>query len=358
MHRLSRPVPLLPARFRHGGARRQGPLLDFSASVNPLGPPLSVLRALRRAVPHVDRYPDPDCSQLVRSLAARYDLALDQVVVGNGSAELISALARAVHPQRTAIVEPTFTEYWRASALSGASVEHWLADGDGFDLAPFDLGGVDLVWLCNPNNPTGRLWPEDNLIPWITAHRQTVFAVDEAFLPFRADEPERSLIPQVRCGALPNLVVLRSFTKLFAMPGIRLGYAVAAPELVDRLRQYLAPWSVNSLAQAAGVAAVEDLEFVARTHVWQFLELDWMSRQLAGIAGLEMVPSQANFILLRTRYGDAADLIRQLEERDLVVRDAANFVGLNERYLRLALRSRRENALLVRELLSLTGQER
>src|SRR5262249_17476139 len=147
------PTPL----FRHGGALPQGcgQLIDFSASINPLGPPESVVRTLRNELPHIAHYPDPDCRKLTERLAALHSVEPSQIVVGNGSNELIYAIARAVGPKRVAIVEPTYTEYLRASLLVGAKVDHWLASG-GFQ--PFDPGQAKLVWVCHPNNPTGNMW--------------------------------------------------------------------------------------------------------------------------------------------------------------------------------------------------------
>src|SRR4051794_40701792 len=144
------PAPL----FRHGGRRpdQQG-MLDFSASINPLGPPKSVLKALRAALPEIAHYPDPDCRELTEKIAAYHGVSPEQVVVGNGSNELIHAIARAFRPKRVAIVEPTYTEYLRASLLVGADVDHWMSRSARFSLAPFDPEGADLVWLRNPNNP-------------------------------------------------------------------------------------------------------------------------------------------------------------------------------------------------------------
>src|SRR5208282_5473406 len=172
--------------FRHGGLT--GPdgkrLVDFSASINPLGPPLSVLRVLRRELAAVARYPDPYCTEITDRLAAFHAVPPDQTVVGNGSNELIHLLTRALQPRRVAIVEPTYTEYLRAALLAGVETTHWLPEAPQGAPRPFDPGDADLLWLCNPNNPTGRLWSRRELLDWVDTHPETVFAVDEAFLPF------------------------------------------------------------------------------------------------------------------------------------------------------------------------------
>jgi threonine-phosphate decarboxylase len=343
---LPRPAVL----FRHGGAPPgRGPVVDFSASINPLGPPAGVLRALRRALASVDRYPDPGCTELRARLAALHGVGPGQVVVGNGSSELIHALPRALRSRRAAIVQPTYTEYLRASLAAGSDVDHWLAEGDDFALAPFDPAAADLVWLCNPNNPTGQVWEHAALLDWVAGHPHVVFAVDEAFLPFLPDEAGLSLVPAV--ARLPNLVVLRSLTKLYSLPGLRLGYAVTNRELAMRLRSQLVPWSVNVFAQEAGVAALEDEAFLAQTREWVGKEHPFFQRRLAGLLqNVQPVPSRAVFVLLRLHGVIAARLTAALLERGILIRDASNFVGLDSRYVRVSLRSRWDNRRLVGEL--------
>jgi threonine-phosphate decarboxylase len=348
---MLRPFIDLAPLFRHGGTSLpcHESAIDFSVNINPLGPPLSVLALLRDKLPGIARYPDGECAALTGRLAAVHEVAPNQIVVGNGSTELIYAIARACRPARIAMAEPTFTEYLRASLLVGAAVEHWLAGGSNFDLEPFDPGEADLVWLCNPNSPTGRLWPAGVLPNWISRRPSTRFVIDEAFLPFLEDEREHSLIAQVR--ALPNLIVLRSLTKLYAVPGLRLGYAVTTATLAQAIRSQLPAWSVNGLAQAAGLAAVADSGFLAMTRAWFKVERKAFDQALGRlVAHLEFIPSQANFSLLRLRHGSSGWLVRALAERGILIREASNFVGLSAEYLRVAMRTAAENERLIREM--------
>jgi threonine-phosphate decarboxylase len=361
-----------PRLFDHGGAvpgRRRG-AIDFSISVNPLGPPRSVLGALRRALPDIARYPDRDCGVLTERLAGLHGVEPGQIVVANGSTDLIHRLPLVLRPRRVAIAEPTFTEYLRASLAVGARIEHWVAGGADFEPKPFDAAGADLVWLCNPNNPTGCLWPRGSLVPWIDAQPYAIFVVDEAFLPFLAEEKYHTLIPALE--RLRNLVVLRSLTKLYAFPGLRLGYAVlpARPTGLVNVALRSPPWSVNSLAQIAGLAALDDAEFLARTHAWLAAEHGRFVRRLAELSpDLQVVRSQANFILLRLRdapqtrraggvsprrsNAPGSPLVAQLAKRRISVRDASNFVGLDDHYIRVAVRTRAENDRLVAALSTL-----
>jgi threonine-phosphate decarboxylase len=358
-----RKLPAAPADlarlFRHGdrAAAEPGILLDFSVSLNPAGrygspPPLrpsAVFDALLQVGWDMGRYPDPDCRALTARLAWLHGVEPAQVVVGNGANDLIYAAARALAPPQAAVVEPTYTEYLRASLLAGATVAHWLSEGEDFRPGPFDPGRANLVWLCNPNNPTGQLWPPGALADWIASLPGTVFVVDEAYLPFRADEAEHTLIPAVR--RLANLVVLRSFTKVYALPGLRLGYAVSSPALAERLRAQVVPWSVNAVAQAVGAAALEDEAFLARTRAWLRETLGPFTAGLAGCSTcLRPLPSQANFVLVRLAEVASGWLARRLAERGIAVRDASNFVGLDDRYVRLSLRGPEDNQRLLREL--------
>src|SRR5262249_49752338 len=157
-------------------------------------------------------------------------------------------------------VEPTYTEYLRASRLVGARTDHWIPKDDLCDLRPFNPAGAEVVWICNPNNPTGQLWRAEDLRSWISAFPDTLFVIDESFLPFLREDPQVSLIPAV--ATFSNLIVLRSLTKIYAFPGLRLGYAAANPELARRIGSQIVPWSVNALAQKAGLAALRDAAYL------------------------------------------------------------------------------------------------
>ncbi len=347
--------------FRHGGAAA-GDLLDFSASINPLGPPASVLRVLSDGLSSIARYPDPDCRALTRRLEAEHGPGC-KVVVGNGSNELIHAIARAVKPRRVAIVEPSYTEYLRASALVGAEVTHWLAEGDDFALEPFDPEDADLAWLCDPNNPTGQRWPA--IFDWMAAHPRTIFVVDEAFCQLASGgrKPPVDLLTPNHGGLTPlarqdvskpaNVIVLRSLTKQFALPGLRLGYAVAPPNLAALLRAQLPPWSVNTLAQIAGLAALDDTEYRARTHAWLSDQVPSFAECLAAaLPSVHVLPSATNFILMRLKWMTAARLTQRLATRGILIRDASNFVGLDHHFVRVAVRTAAENRRLLDALVA------
>jgi threonine-phosphate decarboxylase len=357
MHKVPRPYTDPGPLFRHGGAPSvpQEALLDLSVNVNPLGPPASVLRALRQALRMIANYPDPECQQLAARLATYHRVDPRQIVVGNGSNELIYTIARTFTPRRVAIAEPTYTEYLRASLSVGASAEHWLAEGCNFLVTCFDPKGADLVWLANPNNPTGQRWPPAWVMAeWMQEQPGSVFIVDEAFLPFWSDAAERTLVPHVE--RLRNLIVLRSMTKFFTLPGLRLGYAVTTPELAQRLGANLVPWSVNVLAQSAGVAAVDDVAFHEKTLHWFERNASRFQYDLAGLPGfddeLQLIGSYANFVLLKLKHKTSRQLVMLLRERGIAIRDASNFVGLGDHYVRLAVSTPGNNRRLLDALAS------
>jgi threonine-phosphate decarboxylase len=357
MHKIPPPYTDPAPLFRHGGAVRRGApgTLDFSVSTNPLGPPGLALDVLRHELASIGRYPDPYSSDLAQRLEAYHGLAHAdapaEVVVGNGSNELIYAIARAFRPQRVAIAEPAYTEFLRASLLVEAEVDHWLADGDDFALEPFHPGGADLVWLCNPNNPTGQMWPRAaDMVPWMDAHPRTLFVVDESFLPLSVVPGVGvSLIPAL--GRLSNLIVLRSLTKWYALPGLRLGYAALRPGLAHKLRGQLGPWSVNVLAQAAGLGALDDHDYRARTQEWLADQQPTFRDRLAAVSQqLRPLPSSVNFVLARLEGVVSGWLCNELLGRGIAIRDAANFVGLDQHYVRIAIRTAEDNERLFDEL--------
>jgi len=366
MRKIAAPYTDPSPLFRHGGApqRDRGQLLDFSASINPLGPPESVLRTLRDELPNIAHYPDPESQELTERLAVLHGVAPSQVVVGNGSNELIYAIARAFRPKRVAIAEPTYTEYLRASLAVGAEVDHWLAEGDRFIFEPFDPGDASVVWLCDPNSPTGSIWSGD-LLAWFRQHPRTVFVVDEAFLPLcwrKFYSSNHSFISGslgAKVAACPNLIVLRSFTKWYALPGLRLGYALGSAETCAYLRSQLVPWSTNALAQAAAVC-LDDRNYENRTNEWlahvaaPVGDSPGFAEQLSQISPqLRPVASDCNFVLVRLENRTATELCSGLERHGIRIRNAGNFIGLDEHYVRIAARTAQENDRLSAALRSL-----
>jgi threonine-phosphate decarboxylase len=363
----------------HGGniyeaARRTGipveKILDFSASINPLGVPKEAARIMKRAVSRLYHYPEPYAEGLVARIADSVGVDRKSIICGNGSTELIYLIPRVLRPYKALIPEPSFREYERACRTAGTRhvVGYRLRSEDDFDLPPdtfVDAMSVLTVeetgirppcpactaaFLCNPNNPTGRLVPKEDVLKIARAAAESTcyLIVDEAFIDFC---PEESVSRYVADN--PFLIVLRSLTKFYALSGLRIGYGIFHPAVASRMQAHKEPWTVNSLAQAAGLAVLND-------EPYQRESMDVMAREKAfleaGLKELEIpfTSSRANYYLLHTRK--AQGIREALEEKGILVRDCSNFTGLDDNYLRVAVRSRKENKLLLREMGSICAR--
>ena len=349
--------------FTHGGnvfavARLLGvppeEVLDFSASINPLGPPPGVRGAVAAAFDRLGHYPDSGCTRLCDVLAALHGVEPDNVCVGNGSTELIYLLPRLVAGQRALIVAPTFSEYALALSQAGWEYDRFvLSSGDGFPLPVAALRdelekGYGFIFLCNPGNPTGRLYAREEVEELLDLCMKsgTLLVVDEAFMDFC--EVESAKLSVVASG---SGVVLRSMTKFYAFPGLRLGYALASAPLTERLLSFRMPWSVNTLAQAAGIAALGDGGFSMRSRAFVAEEREFLAAGLGALRGIRVWLGAANYLLARLDGGmTAASLQERLLQERILIRDCADFHGLDGRFFRVAVRTRVENERLLAAL--------
>jgi threonine-phosphate decarboxylase len=325
-------------------------VLDLSASINPLGLPDSVEQALRENVGLLAHYPEPFADGLARDIAGHAGVLAETVLCGNGSTELIYLLARALRPRRVLVAAPTFSEYERACALqAGCScVRFALSPEEGFRVDPARyaaaLAGCDIAFLCNPNNPTGGLLERDAVLAVAdaAAAARCVLVVDEAFIDLADGQ---SVMGNV--AGCAHLVVLRSLTKFYALAGLRIGYAVLPERLVETLRKYKEPWTVNSLAQAAARAVLGDREYRERSLALFREEKSFLEERFREL-GITYFPSAANYYLLRIE--DRPETIAALRRKGILVRDCSNFDGLDGSFIRVAVRSRSENERLLKEL--------
>lgn len=324
-------------------------VLDFSVNSNPYGPTPEV-RAAVAATP-LDRYPDRECLALRRALSERLKVSTDGLVIGNGTAELITLLALAfLQPgDRVLIFGPTFGEYARAAAMMRATPDVWWATPQtGFAVRAADLESAfaqdayRAVYVCNPNNPTGRMIAPDVLAGWAAARPRTLFVVDEAYAAFASGRP--SLI-----GRAPaNMVVLRSMTKDYALAGLRLGYAVGDPARIAALAALRPAWNVNALAQAAGLAALKTQAATDSALRRVRAERRYLMTGLAAL-GLRPCSTETHFFL--TPVGQATAFRAHLLARRILVRDCTSF-GLPD-FVRIAPRTRPENSQLLEAIADL-----
>jgi len=322
--------------------------LDFSANINPLGPPKALIPLLTEALPEITRYPDPVCRRLRQKLGSTYSLPEEFFLIGNGAAECIQLAVSALQPKRVGLLYPCFSEYEAAAKKAGCDiVPFFTCKSDQFlpqteHLLAF-LPQIDFLFIGHPNNPTGNHLRLEDLRAVAEACREAgvTLGVDEAFLDFLPHGEEESLLPEIE--RFPNLILFRSMTKMFAIPGLRLGFVIAHPKLVARMASLQIPWSVNHLAQKAGEWLVDEKEFVLATQSFVQQEREILIQHLQGIPGLTIFPSRTNYLLLHTAGCPVEDLQRELAQQGILIRNCTMYPGLGEGYFRIAVRSRQEN---------------
>ncbi len=363
-------------------------ILDFSASINPLGPPKSAIAAIEQALKNLVAYPDPNYDQLRASLSHIHPtLTPDWILPGNGSAELLTWAARELAQlEETWLITPAFSDYQRALKAFDAKVREYplelnvgklqvesspelnvgkllaqwrIAQVEGLDhnLQPSNLQSSNLqssnlqpkilgLLLNNPHNPTGQLFDRETILPYLDQFALVV--VDEAFMDFLPPTQEQSLIDLIQ--DYPNLVVLRSLTKFYSLPGLRLGYCVAHPERLQRWQQWRDPWPINVLAAAAGIAVVQDRVFQETTWDWLPKTRSQLFQGLASLPGLQPHESAANFLLVQSEQPSSQLQEKLLKHSQILIRDCLSFPELGDRFFRVAVRTQTDNQRLLEAL--------
>lgn len=336
----------------HGGDIYRHPdMIDFSSNCNPFGPPQRVQDAICRAAGQIGHYPDVQCSLLRDALSAKLHVPGAWIFFGNGAAEVIFAAVTALKPKKALLPAPTFAEYAQALETVGCEIQYeQTAEADGFAL-PMDFAeqiteDIDMVFLCNPNNPTGNLLSREEterVIRRAGALDCTV-VLDECFLDFVENPDEFSMLGEL--AAYPHVILLKAFTKLYAMAGVRLGYGISSdPAIIEKLERSVQPWNVSSLAQAAGLAALAEDAYVRESLTTLRAERAYLLQALEKL-GCRTYASQANYIFFR---GEAT-LGEKLRTAGFLVRDCSNYAGLGKGYYRVAVRLHEDNVKLVQAL--------
>lgn len=344
-------------------------VLDFSSSVNPLGVSKKVKAEIRKHLKYLHNYPDPEAKRLIKRLAQYHGIDPEMILCGNGSTELIYLVARALRPQNVLVPAPTFSEYERAcKSCEARVVSYELKRGNNFGIDPDEFidalegeknsshltpdasQSFDMVFLCNPNNPTGKLLRRDDVRKIADAAKDLgcYFVVDEAFVDFC---PDASVIRDVADN--PYLIVLRTMGNFYSLAGLRVGYGVFPRHLAGKLKEFKELWTVNSLSQRAAVAALRDRVFREETFGLMQQEKRFLEKSFRKL-GLEFFSSAANFYLLKMSSAD--EVFRTLKRKGILLRDCSNFRGLDGTYLRVAVKSHRDNTTLVRELTALVNR--
>ncbi|OKP79428.1 threonine-phosphate decarboxylase [Paenibacillus helianthi] len=352
-------------KYGHGGdlltaaelyGEGSGAFVDFSANINPLGPPPGVLDLLRNSLSVVTAYPDPGHRRLKSLLAENLGVDNDCITVGNGAAESMALLLLAVKPRKVGIIEPCFSEYRQLAEQFGAEVMSVQGTKEqGYRAGADNIAGlleqVDLLFLGQPNNPNGVQYALDELrvLAQQAERCGAVLAVDEAFIDFIPEERRQSLLPEL--GAYRHTVLIRSMTKFYAIPGLRLGFTIAAPELAAAMTGKQVTWSVNGLALLAGEACLRSgREYEERTRGLITAEREALRQGLLRL-GCEVPPGEANFLLLGLPAGwSAAAMQERLGRSSILVRSCAMYPGLTPGHIRIAVKGNEDNARLLHQL--------
>lgn len=337
--------------------RKPGEVIDFSANINPLGLPAWVSSVIKSAIDDIVHYPDPDCSSLVDLLSERYGVRREEIIVGNGSTEILYLIPQVLSVRRAFIPVPSYSDYLRAATLAKLMIEKLLLrEEEGFQpnmevISSYVKQG-DIVFLGQPNNPTGMLYDASRLRELAIMHPSAFFLVDEAFADFVED------MDSMANKRPSNVVVLLSLTKNFAIPGLRLGCAIADRELVNHFKEMQPPWTVNSFAQAVGEAALRDIDYIERSRSYVSAQRAMLAENLRSMGCLTVYPGKANFLLVRIdKPGiDALSIASRMLADGIAIRLCQNFDGLDARFFRIAVRTEKENAKLLESLWGILRQ--
>ncbi len=359
---------------RHGGniyeaAREYGippsSILDFSASINPLGVPQAVKDVIVSNINSLSNYPDPVCTGLKECISNYLGVCGSRIILGNGASEVIFLLFEALKPKKVLIPSPTFSEYEAAAARYGTEAVYFeLSCKDGFRLNVDALleslnDGTDAILLCNPNNPTSVLYERNELIRLIKYALQKGINViiDEAFIELTVSGNKSSMVHYV--NEYDNLFIIRAFTKVFAVPGLRLGYGIGNAGLIRKMWDRKLPWSVNLFAGDIGRVLKDEDGYLNRTAKWLEEEAGRFYTELCGIKELEAFTPSCNFVLVRicnTRF-TAQRLRHEMLLRGILIRDASSFRFLDSSYFRLAVKDRKSNARAIGALREILRQK-
>ncbi len=321
--------------------------LDFSANINPLGMPKAVRSALEKSVGLFERYPDIECRELKKATSKKENVHEESMLFGNGAADLIFRIVFSLKPQKALLLAPTFFEYEAALTLQNCKIDYYnlLAKNDFMLQDDFldKIIGHDIVFLCNPNNPTGNVANREFIEKVALKCKicSSILVIDECFMDFVKEENE--ITAKTLLSEFSNIIILKAFTKMYALAGVRLGYCLSSNiDLLQKIKNIGQPWNVSVPAQIAGVAACGETEFVRETVCLIEKEREYLVNCLRPFVK-EIYSSYVNFLLFKADV----DLAHKLVQKNILIRECSNFYGLDSTYFRIAVRTHEENEKLI-----------
>ncbi len=331
--------------------------IDFSSNINPLGFPKGLKKIIADNLESISYYPDIESKVIKNALFRHLNIHTDNLLIGNGSIELIFLITQALIPKKALIPIPNFSEYERALNLARTNnIFLKLSEKNNFQLnldeVLIRLSGVNLIFLSNPNNPTGALIDKASMEILIKEceKRKVFLVIDEAFMDFVQGGDRISMLESAVRSKY--VLVLQSMTKFFALAGLRLGFLAGEKKLIKKITSYQPPWSVNSLAQAAGARVIQDTFFIKKSREYLFKERKYLFRELRAIDSLKTYTPNSNFIFCKilNKKTNSTSLFDSCARKGIFIRDCSNFRGLNNSFIRVAIRKRDENNKLIKTL--------
>lgn len=330
-------------------------IIDFSANINPLGLSKGARAAIENGIDSIKDYPDDESTELVEALAKYHHLPTENLLVGNGSIEFIYLIARMLRDKKVLVVVPAFSEYERALTIAGANIEFfYLSEADGFKVETDKLSarlkeGFDALWIANPSNPNGRLLSKSATKEILATTKELglLSIIDEAFMDFAEEDSIKTCAPDNA-----NLIVLRSMTKFFALAGLRIGYIFAEKNMIAKIKEIKEPWTLNRLGSLAAVASLREETYIEDTLNFIKTEYDFLYAGLESIANIKPHASKANFILIELTGGLKAEEVQKklIADYNIFIRDCTNYRGLEGEHIRVAIKKRADNMMLLTAL--------
>jgi len=331
-------------------------IIDFSANINFLGPPPQLYQKLQNELNLIENYPQPDSENLRCRLAQNYGFAANNYILGNGAVELIYLLISVLEPNYSLILAPTFSEYEKALNSKGSDIKyHYSNKSNKFRIDVEKLKGdisqdIDLCILCNPNNPTGNFIDRETIfnILQYNKKRDIYTVIDEAFVDFM----DRDISAATLVKEYDNLFVLRSLTKFFAIPGLRLGFGIGQKNIINKMHDHKDPWNVNIMAQIAGELLLKQRQYIENTKISVNKEKNFLYNSLKKYKDIDVYYPNANYIFIDISDLNitAPHLCEKLAKRAILIRDCSNYRGLDNNFIRIAVKKREHNLKLLEQL--------
>lgn len=334
--------------------------IDFSANISPLGLPKEIKDEIINSIDDIVNYPDPLCRNLVNAIATKENIPEENILCTNGASEFILNVIYAINPKNALILAPTFAEYELGLKTLNCDVEYYLLEEKySYTIRKNIINKIssylDIVFICNPNNPTGVVCDTEILEKMINKCKKTgtYIVIDECFIDFLEEEQQHSMLRLIEDN--PYLIIIKAFTKMYALAGLRLGYGITSNhELLELMKKRTQPWAVSSLAQKAGIVATSLDEYVIKVKQLVKEERTFLTQNLM-MLGFTVFPTYANYILFKSEIQDDK-LDSKLREKGIMIRNCSNYIGLEDWYYRIAIKNREDNEKLI-ETLKLIGNE-